>query len=1264
MHVQNSHSSIFISNLHGQSITLVKPNIPGLPYEPPTELITPLGSIEYHYRTDHPDVLERVEYPDGTSESYHFEETAYPDLITGITDRRGIRNSYVEYKYPANGKAESSSLALDAEKVTALSLSSSSAIPYQRVVRNSRGHDTIMSFDKIDGVAVLSEITDCRGCDFGTASFEHEITGVLDSMTLDGVVTEFDDYDERGNPGQIVEASGTSEQRTTTIKYDDRFFDQVREIRVDSLRAGLGDKITTITRNDASDITNIRITGWDIDDTPLERVVSMRYDGPFGQLSEIDGPLDNADRRDVTSLEYYPDDVAEGFNRARLRRVLAPEGIVQVYDLQYTATGKRSFMRTANGLEVSLQYEAGNDRLELMIEYDPVTGETRKTRWTYLDTGEIETITTGFESDAATTVRFGYDDARRLTRVYDGLGNYQHFQLDTEGNPESESVYDSAGMLSKQLGRVFDAYNHIEERAQMNEVRDIYVKPNGDIEQVIDSKATTQYRYDELRRLTSIVHDVDGSDPMTADATTLIKYDHHDNIEEVTDPGSATTRYKYDDLGNVRVIDSPDGGTKYIEYDSAGNIESVLDGLQQTFVYQTDALSRTISVDMPGSEHDITFDYDDCQNGVGRLCSITNTSSSVTYSYDAWGNVLQHQSIDYLWDEANRLVSMTYPSGAEVRYGYDDASRVNSITLVRDGMETVLASGVDYEPFGPVKNLLYGNGIQMMHQRDLAWRTELIDMSQALSLDYLQYDGNGNLEIRQDSLLSQTETYSYDAIDRLSSASGLFGDIDFGYDLNGNRTSLDDGEMIGYTYEPFTNRMHTSDGTDVQVDENGNTRIRGAQALEYTPQNRLYKVYEHGNLVATYGYNGLGQRVSKRLEPSGFEVRYLYGLDGELLAETDIDGAVLKEYVYLNGAPYAVLDSDNDGDGVPNLSDNCTDHANGPLVTDAGGNTQLDTDGDGIGNRCDADFDDSGLVNSIDLGVIRNEYFSTDSDADLNGDGIVNGQDIGILKQFFFEMPGPANSDEIAIRYIHGDQLGTPKSMTDEAGLVIWTANHEPFGSASVNTDPDTDGRHVTLNIRYPGQYFDQETGLHYNYFRYYDPDAGRYITSDPIGLAGGLNAFSYAHNNTHSNIDTHGLLALNFISGGVGAAVEAYKNYDKYSGLDYFQRVALGFVTGFIVPGRAGLTVSGGLVLGTLNAGAEAINQATDGCASREIDLNRVAASFAVNQTGALGYVFGRSYTGRYFMDQLLSAGLSKYASDFIVDITPYSPATVIGLD
>jgi RHS repeat-associated protein len=103
------------------------------------------------------------------------------------------------------------------------------------------------------------------------------------------------------------------------------------------------------------------------------------------------------------------------------------------------------------------------------------------------------------------------------------------------------------------------------------------------------------------------------------------------------------------------------------------------------------------------------------------------------------------------------------------------------------------------------------------------------------------------------------------------------------------------------------------------------------------------------------------------------------------------------------------------------------------------------------------------------------------------------------------------------VYYYLNDHLGTPQLMVDSAGTVVWEAKYKPFGEAEVSSK-------VVNNFRFPGQYYDQETGLHYNWHRDYDPGTGRYLTPDPLGLAGGLNLFPYVDNNPLNIHDPSGL--------------------------------------------------------------------------------------------------------------------------------------------
>ena len=126
------------------------------------------------------------------------------------------------------------------------------------------------------------------------------------------------------------------------------------------------------------------------------------------------------------------------------------------------------------------------------------------------------------------------------------------------------------------------------------------------------------------------------------------------------------------------------------------------------------------------------------------------------------------------------------------------------------------------------------------------------------------------------------------------------------------------------------------------------------------------------------------------------------------------------------------------------------------------------------------------------------------------------------------------------------DHLGAPRTIVNSSGQVVWQAAYLPFGKAEVLVDT------VENNFRLPGQYYDAETGLHYNMFRYYDPDTGRYITADPIGLDGGLNLFLYAGGDPMNWVDPWGLVSAGQLGignpGSYGGSNTCESMYDELS--------------------------------------------------------------------------------------------------------------------
>jgi RHS repeat-associated protein len=112
------------------------------------------------------------------------------------------------------------------------------------------------------------------------------------------------------------------------------------------------------------------------------------------------------------------------------------------------------------------------------------------------------------------------------------------------------------------------------------------------------------------------------------------------------------------------------------------------------------------------------------------------------------------------------------------------------------------------------------------------------------------------------------------------------------------------------------------------------------------------------------------------------------------------------------------------------------------------------------------------------------------------------------------------------IFYVHTDHLGTPRAITQATGNgKVWEwKNDDPFGANMQDENPSGIAGNFKYNLRFPGQYYDQETGTYYNYFRDYDPSVGRYVQSDPIGLRGGINTFGYVEGAPLSLVDPLGL--------------------------------------------------------------------------------------------------------------------------------------------
>jgi len=326
------------------------------------------------------------------------------------------------------------------------------------------------------------------------------------------------------------------------------------------------------------------------------------------------------------------------------------------------------------------------------------------------------------------------------------------------------------------------------------------------------------------------------------------------------------------------------------------------------------------------------------------------------------------------------------------------------------------------------------------------------------------------------------------------------------------------GVTTDYTVDPDSNRLRAvSEGGEVDsyaYDATGNTVFDGEYLYTYNARGRLTKVDnakdctgpddtacigEIDGDTGEYLYNALGQRVYKK---------------GKALAgDANGDGKITPADVRLvNG---------RDGKSV-----DCDKPARGKRQ------------GQGKGQQV--------ACVASQIGAYANQGQATDK-----GKGRWAEAPMGVKKRLFayedwkllgeYKLDGSAVQETVwlgnipvatvrggKVYYIHADHLGTPRVITDpDTRTVVWRWDSDPFGRAEADEDPDGDGQPFGFNLRFPGQYFDAETGLHYNYFRDYDPSAGRYIESDPIGLEGGLNAYVYVSSRPNIRLDFFGLAEI-----------------------------------------------------------------------------------------------------------------------------------------
>ncbi|MFI1864382.1 putative T7SS-secreted protein [Streptomyces jumonjinensis] len=882
------------------------------------------------------------------------------------------------------------------------------------------------------------------------------------------------------------------------------------------------------------------------DGTPLALVHSAGYhlalttdDGRLTGLCLVDGD-------EIHPVRTY------GYTDGDLTTVTKPSGAVLTFE--YDEHHRVTAWIDSNDSRYDYAYddrhrvtaeggEAGHFRLTLSYsDPDPATGH----RTTALTTAEGHTthhlIGDGCRVLATTdplghTTRHTYDTrGNRLTRT-DPLGRTTAYTYDENGRPvavtrpdgsEARGVRDEFGLVTEFTGPDGVRWQQeYDERGNRTSATD-------------HAGNRTAYVYDDSGRLVSV------SDPLGA--VTAVRCDRAGLPIEVVDPLGGTIRHTYDAFGRaVRVTDAlglttalewsaegelslrtrPDGSTESWTYDGEGNCTSHTDPLGQTtrFAYtHFDLLSVRINPD--GVRYEFAHDA-----GL-RLTQVTNPQGLTwSYAYDQAGRLTSETDFDgrvltYALDAAGQVTSRTDALGAEIAFLRDPLGRV----LRKDAAGQVTTYA--YDPAGRLTHAA-GPESELIHQYDRRGllKTEMVD--------------------------GRVTTFGYDALGRRTHRITPTGQrTDYGYDAAGRRIHLTAGEhRITFTRDAAGRERERAFGDTLTItsawDPAGRLTDQRLTTGDRTLNHRVYTYRADGHLTAVD--DSLRGRSRFDLDAGGRVTT--------VAAEGWTESYAYDEAGNQSSASWPASHPGQEATGPRSYT--------GTKITRAGGvryehdragritlrqKTRLSRRPDTWRYTWDAE-DRLTAVTTPDGARWRYRYDPlgrrtakqrlSDDGATVVEETLFTWDGATLCEQTATapELPNPialtwdhqglrplAQTERILDAHapqsvidqrffaISTDVIGTPTELIDETGELAWHTRTTLWGATAWNRDAT-----AYTPLRFPGQYHDPETGLHYNYFRHYDPETARYLTPDPLGLAPAPNPDTYVHN-PHTWTDPLGL--------------------------------------------------------------------------------------------------------------------------------------------
>jgi RHS repeat-associated protein len=762
-----------------------------------------------------------------------------------------------------------------------------------------------------------------------------------------------------------------------------------------------------------------------------------------------------------------------------LETITDPEGGVTRYG--YNDRGDITSRTDANDHTWTYGYDtAGN--LESIT--DPLNHATRHT---YDEVGNRQTSTTPrqattvyaynmrdkllSETDPLNQVfRYNYDDNNNLRGIIDPLNNTHRLEYDLHNRPIS--YQDPAGNLI-QLG-----YG---ERQGQGGGNSGSVSYPGLLNRIAFPTYLQTYDYDRRNRRTRVIDHLENGRAIQTTA-----YDEAGNAISTTDAEGRITQYRYDALDRLLEVIDPLNQSTQFRYDNRDNLIAVIDPNNHTTRYTYDRADRKTSEIRPGGQV-IAYDY----YSAGNLRTTTDPDGRRTAnSYDA----------------ADRLITQVHyaPGATEpertITYGYDDNDNLASwsdgaisATLVYDENDRKTQETVNYGAFSLTHRYTYdgaGNkrtytgpdNITVTYHR-VNGQLSRIELPEEGSITYnsyqwslpnrVTYPGGTTRQTEYDNLLRPTHILTQDP------GENPLLDYQYNYDETGNiLRKITQSKTYDYDYD-LLERL--TEAAASYPDEEGNTQNE-IEGWQYDPNgNRTLDNLNPGSWV--YDSND-------RLQSSPM-ASYVYDQAGNTISKTVV-GATTSYQYNAEGRLARIEDADQ------NLIAEYQYDAQGRRIRKA---TQSET--------IYFHYTDEGLVGEFDQAGNPIRIYGYEPDATWSTDPVYQKSPAGYA-------------------YYQNDHLGMAQQLVQKSGAKVWEGEYRAFGEL-VAEEGAWENR-----LRFPGQYYDQESGNYYNYFRDYDPATGRYVQEDPIGLYAGLNTYSYVSANPIVNGDPEGLIC------GTGACAAA----------------------------------------------------------------------------------------------------------------------------